>query len=61
MPYWSVMCLAVGTVLNDEAIGWVCLLLAVLPWFGKLAFAYAKLIAKENSRIAEIDEDGFYI
>ena len=62
MPYWSFMCLAVGTLLNDEAAGWICLLLAVLPWFFKFALAYARLLDRENRKIAPaIDEDGFYI
>ncbi len=61
MKYWIFMCLAVGVVLNDECIGWLCLLLAVIPPFFSFCSQLGKVIEKENRRIGPcIDEEGFY-
>ena len=66
MKYWVLMCLGVGIVLNNEVIGWICLLLATIPPFLRLMYAYAKIVANENRVLAPnewesgIDEEGFY-
>jgi len=61
MKHWTTMCLFVGFVLNDEVIGWICLLLAVVPLVFSILYRYAKIIDRETRRIGPcIDEEGFY-
>lgn len=66
MKCWCLMCLLVGIVLNDEVLGWICLVLAAVPPFLSLMAKYAELIANENRKLSPsefesgIDDDGFY-
>ena len=61
MKYWPITCLAVGFVLGDEVIAWICLLLAAVPPVLRLAMALSREYEKEDSKYrGYIDEDGFY-
>lgn len=61
MKYWVMMCIAVGLTLGDECIGWICLLLAVVPPLLRFAFRWSAMMHRENARYTGgIDSEGFY-
>lgn len=61
MKYWIFTCLAVGLVLGDEAIAWICLAFAFLPPIIKFGFAWSKEMQKDDRVYGGfIDDEGYY-
>lgn len=61
MIWYEIICMVFLIGMRSEAVAWICLLLMAIPPFFKFAFAWDKVIRRENRRYgAYIDDDGFY-